>query len=58
MNVAGDFFLLGSVDDAIVKPLTGVQFDRDHVRQALADVDMAQIILNFNNEQLINLLFD
>ena len=58
MNVAGDFFLLGSVDDAIVKPLTGVQFDRDHVRQALADVDMAQIILNFNKEQLINLLFD
>ena len=58
MNVAGDFFLLGSVDDSIVKPLTGVQFDRDHVRQALADVDMAQIILNFNNEQLINLLFD
>ena len=58
VNVAGDFFLLGSVDDAIVKPLTGVQFDRDHVRQALADVDMAQIILNFNNEQLINLLFD
>ena len=58
MNVAGDFFLLGSVDDAIVKPLTGVQFDRDHVRHALADVDMAQIILNFNNEQLINLLFD
>ena len=58
MNVAGDFFLLGSVDDAIVKPLTGVQFDRDHVRQALADIDMAQIILNFNKEQLINLLFD
>ncbi|MBQ4139084.1 MAG: lipoyltransferase [Muribaculaceae bacterium] len=58
MNVAGDFFLLGSVDDSIVKPLTGVQFDRDHVRQALADVDMAQIILNFNKEQLINLLFD
>lgn len=58
IDVAGDFFLLGNLDDGIIAPLTGVNFERTHVQQALEGVDLSKIIANLNNQQLINLLFD
>ncbi|MBQ3960221.1 MAG: lipoyltransferase [Muribaculaceae bacterium] len=58
IDVAGDFFLLGNLDDGIIAPLTGVNFERTHVQQALEGVDLGKIIANLNNQQLINLLFD
>ena len=58
IDVAGDFFLLGNLDDGIIAPLTGVNFERTHVQQALEGVDLGRIIANLNNQQLINLLFD
>lgn len=58
INLAGDFFLLGNLDDGIIGPLTGVNFDRADVQQALAQVNVGDIIVNLNNQQLINLLFD
>ncbi len=58
IDVAGDFFLLGNLDDGIIAPLTGVIFERTHVQQALEGVDLGKIIANLNNQQLINLLFD
>ena len=58
IDVAGDFFLLGNLDDGIIVPLTGVNFERTHVQQALEGVDLGKIIANLNNQQLINLLFD
>lgn len=58
IDVAGDFFLLGNLDDGIIAPLTGVNFERTRVQQALEGVDLGKIIANLNNQQLINLLFD
>ena len=58
IDVAGDFFLLGNLDDGIIAPLTGVNFERAQVQQALEGVDLGKIIANLNNQQLINLLFD
>ena len=58
INLAGDFFLLGNLDDGIIAPLTGVNFERTHVQQSLEGVDLGKIIANLNNQQLINLLFD
>ena len=58
INLAGDFFLLGNLDDGILNRLTGVNFERTDVQQALAQVNVGDIIVNLNNQQLINLLFD
>ena len=58
INLAGDFFLLGNLDDGLLNRLTGVNFERTDVQQALAQVNVGDIIVNLNNQQLINLLFD
>ena len=58
IDVAGDFFLLGNLDDGIIAHLIGVNFERTDVQQALEGVELDKIIANLNNQQLINLLFD
>ena len=58
INLAGDFFLLGNLDDGILNRLTGVNYSREAVELALDGVNVGDIIVNLNNQQLINLLFD
>ena len=57
MNIAGDFFLLGNIDDGLIKPLEGVYFNAEEVKNALDGVKLNEIIMNLNINQLINLLF-
>jgi hypothetical protein len=55
-DIAGDFFLLTDIDSTIIARLKGCRYDRDALRQALSGLDVAHVIRNMTNEQLIQLL--
>lgn len=57
MNLMGDYFLAGDLDHELLDRLRGVQFEREAVANALADVDMGSIIRNLTTERFLRLLF-
>ena len=44
------------IDSTIIARLKGCRYDRDALRQALGGLDVAHVIRNMTNEQLIQLL--
>lgn len=58
VNIAGDFFLLGNIDDGLLNRLKGANFTPDDVAKALEGVKLNEIIMNLNIKQLITLLFE
>lgn len=58
VNLAGDYFLLGDLDSGLLDRLHGVAYTRDALANALADVDVRQIIMNLSTNQFINFLTD
>jgi len=58
INLAGDYFLLGDLDGGLLDRLHGVAYTREAVADALADVDVRQIIMNLSTNQFINFLTD
>lgn len=56
MNIAGDYFLLGDLDNGLIKRLLGMQFSPEALSSALSDVDLSTIIMNLSTNQFINLL--
>ena len=55
-NVAGDFFLLGDLDGALLSRLRGTALTREALTAALADVDLGQIIMNLNVNDFVELM--
>ncbi len=58
INLTGDFFLVGDMDDALLTPLRGVRFEPHRVAERLADVEIENIIMNLTKQQFINFLFE
>ena len=58
MNLAGDFFLVGDLDGALLARLAGVRFAPEAVEERLADVKLEDIIMNLSKQQFINFLFE
>ncbi|MBQ0069731.1 MAG: lipoyltransferase, partial [Bacteroidales bacterium] len=58
LNIAGDFFLLGDIDKAIIDKLNGTSLTRAAVENALKHVEVPEIIVNLTNKQFINLLIN
>ncbi len=58
INLAGDFFLVGDLDGALLAPVTGARFHPQTVSERLADVEVENIILNLSKQQFINFLFE
>jgi lipoic acid synthetase/lipoate-protein ligase A len=58
MNLAGDFFLVGDLDGALLARLAGVRFTPKAVEERLADVNFGDIIMNLTKQQFINFLFE
>ena len=58
MNLAGDFFLVGDLDGALLARLAGVRFVPEAVEERLADVKLEDIIMNLSKQQFINFLFE
>ena len=57
MNIMGDFFLLGDIDNRLLAPLRNVAYDREAVMNALPD-KIDDIILNLDKKDLIEMLFN
>ena len=55
INLMGDYFLVGDIDNRLLKPLKGIPLDADSISNALPD-RLDDIILNLNKEQFIYLL--
>ena len=58
LNIAGDFFLLGDIDHAIIDKLNGTSLTRAAVENALKYVEVPEVIVNLTNKQFINLLIN
>lgn len=58
LDLAGDFFLTGDMDSLIVNRLIGVDYDREAIEAAMADVNTSNVIHGLTTPQLINLLFE
>ncbi len=58
INLAGDYFLVGDLDDGLLNKLHGVQFTHLALTDALDKVEVRQIILNLSTNQFINFLTD
>ena len=57
MNIMGDFFLLGDIDNRLLAPLRNVAFDKEAVAKALPD-KIDDIILNLDKKDLIEMIFN
>ena len=58
INIAGDFFVLGSIDESIIAPLKGVSYTREALTEALKDLDASTVIARMSTEQLINTILN
>lgn len=56
-QIFGDFFGLGEIRD-VEERLNGVRYERQSVRDALADVDINHYFGNTTVEEIVNLMFD
>lgn len=57
VNIAGDFFLIGNIDEGLIAKLKGCNFTAADVARALAGVNVSEIIHNLSNKDFINLIF-
>lgn len=53
---SGDFFSSGDICKTLTDILKDVPFTEDCIRNALAGINMSNMIMNLNNEQFINLI--
>lgn len=58
MNISGDFFMLGDIDNAIINRLNETPYTRAALENVLKDVEMGDVIMNLTTKQIINLLID
>ena len=54
MNIAGDFFLVGSIDESVIAPLRGVPYTEEAVSEALKGLNAGEVIAGMTTEQLIH----
>lgn len=57
INMLGDYFLVGDLDQGVLSHLRNVQFTPEAVEAALSDVNIENHIMNLSNQQFIDLLF-
>lgn len=56
MNILGDYFVIGDVDELILKPLIGTPFTPKAISKALPQ-HTERAIMNLSREQLLGILF-
>ena len=54
LNIAGDFFLVGSIDECVINALKGVPYTEDAIAEALKGLNAGEVIANLTTEQLIH----
>lgn len=58
VNIMGDFFLTGDIDNTLLKKLRGVPYNKAAIAQLFSDADVENTVLNLKKEQLITILFN
>lgn len=56
LNISGDFLLVGDVDEMLISRLRGVKFTAESIRNALCDINTADVIMNLRKEDFVELL--
>ena len=57
INLMGDYFLTGDLDTGLLKPLTGISYEKETVRHVLEQIPLGDIILHLDEKQFMNILF-
>ena len=55
INVMGDYFLLGDIDNRILRPLRGIQLEKEAIWEALPD-RIDDIVLHLKKEDFVDAL--
>lgn len=55
INIVGDYFLTGDIDNTILKPLRNVPYNKEAIKGALPN-DIENVIRNLNKEQLVSII--
>lgn len=58
INLLGDYFLLGDLDNDLLRRLRGVELTREAITGALADVSLSDVIRGMTKQQLMELLLN
>ena len=56
LNIAGDYFLLGNLDNGLIKPLLGVDYSREAIKEALRDTQAGNVVMNLTTPLLIDMI--
>lgn len=57
INLMGDFFLVGDLDNCLLKPLIGVELKEEKVREVIPE-RLEDIILNLKREEFVSLIIN
>lgn len=57
LNIRGDYFLVGDIDNGLIGRLVGVEYTPEAVEAAIAHIDVSNIIHNLENKELTKILF-
>lgn len=55
LNIMGDFFLVGDIDNAIIKPLIGAELTASDIRSRLPQ-DLTGVVMNLKQSDFVDLL--
>lgn len=58
INLLGDYFLLGDLDNALLKPLIGLPFREEEFRHVLTAIRPETVVRNLDTEHLLDILFE
>ncbi len=56
IDLAGDFFLLGDMDQTLLTPLCGCELTREALLKRLGSIKLERVIPNLRPEQLTEML--
>ncbi len=56
INLLGDYFVVGDIDEQLIRPLLNVSYERDAIEQTLKGINHENIIRNLKTENLLHLI--
>lgn len=56
INISGDFFLVGDLDEGLLARLRGISYDRESLMAALSDVEPGSVIAGLRRNEMIDIL--
>lgn len=57
INLMGDFFVTGDLDNGLLKPLTDIPYKQEDVEKVLSNIKLDELILHLDKKQFLEILF-